>query len=149
MSAKSNKNAKTRLIDWLGIALLVALAAVLVQATPVKDMFWQGQWQNSANAGGQSITNLGSLTATNTITGRYFVGDGASLTNLPAPASAVQTNRTIATTSPLTGGGDLSTNRTFAFDGTAAFNLSGATNLNASNLASGTVAVARLPVIPA
>lgn len=57
--------------------------------------------------------------------------------------TSVPLSRTISTTSPITGGGDLSANRTFAFDGSASFNASGATNLNATQLTSGQVALVR------
>lgn len=49
------------------------------------------------------------------------------LTNFPS--TVVLTTRAISTTAPIVGGGDLSADRTFAFDGSQTFNASGATNL--------------------
>ena len=47
----------------------------------------------------------------------YLLNDGATEYDLTAGASAVPTSRTISTTSPLSGGGDLTTNRTFSIGG--------------------------------
>ncbi len=85
----------------------------------------------SFNASGSTNLNAGNLASGTIPTARY----GAEI---------VQTSRTVTVTSPITGGGSLAADRIFGFDGTQSFNASGATNLNAGNLASGTVPVERL-----
>lgn len=84
---------------------------------------------NFTGTGVINLLNSQTLTGNGSILTRSL-GDARYITN--AVGSFVQTNRTISTTSPLTGGGDLSANRTFAFDGTASHNSSGATNINLS-----------------
>lgn len=73
---------------------------------------------------GSPVTNTGTLSATFvTQTANTFFGGPTSGTGIPAfraivdgdiPGTIVRTSRTISTTSPLTGGGDLSANRTLA-----------------------------------
>lgn len=72
-------------------------------------------------AGTTNITTLGTI-ATGTWHGGVIdptyggtgVNNGSNQLTIPATGTAVLTSRTISTTAPLTGGGDLSTNRTFA-----------------------------------
>src|ERR1043165_596427 len=78
-------NTKELFSGWLKVALLIACVTGLIAATPIKDLFPQGMMRADLNAGGKSITNLHSVTATNTITAANFVGSGSGLTSIPAP----------------------------------------------------------------
>lgn len=102
------------------------------------------QWLNSSSNVLLSVSSNGNV-----------VGNGNGLTNLNASnlasgtiptarygSEVVQTNRTINTTAPITGGGNLSADRTFAYDGSVTHNESGATNFPSSQL-TGTIPTAR------
>src|SRR3989304_2626195 len=58
--------------------------------------------------------------------------------------AVVFTNRTFTVTGPITGGGNLSADRSFGFDGTTVFNSSGATNGNLATGGAGHLPVANL-----
>lgn len=91
--------------------------------TSVNNLTVTGTCTGCGSGGYGTVQEEGvALTARNTIN---FIGaaltaaDGGTRTNVtlsqsPASASVVGTGRTISTTSPLTGGGDLSADRTFA-----------------------------------
>lgn len=124
----------------------------------------------TARYGLEVVTTGLTLTATSPITGggnlsasrsfgfdgtAAFVASGATTLNASNLSSGtvpdarlssafVQTNRSITTSGPLSGGGNLSADRALTYDGSVTHNESGATNLNASSLASGTVPDARI-----
>ncbi len=54
--------------------------------------------------------------------------NAGSLTNFPSTLAL--SARTLSVTAPITGGGDLTADRTFGFDGSTVFNASGATNIS-------------------
>lgn len=99
------------------------------------------------------IISQSSITASN----MFLFGSGTSPSNVVVFSQLsgstntlsgifVPTNRVLSVVSPITGGGALNADRSFGFDGSSSFNASGATNLNGSAIASGTVAFPRLPV---
>lgn len=95
----------------------------------------------------RGTTKIGSKIGINTngaTAGQVVTFSGGVVTWGAAGAGSVPTSRTISTTAPLSGGGDLSANRTLIFDGSQTFNAIGATNLTASELRVGTLPDARL-----
>ena len=83
-----------------------------------------GNYYQAAISGGVGVTSVTGLDTDNTdptqpivkiaIDGVTITGDGTPGSPLVAVSAGVPTDRTISTTSPLTGGGNLSANRTFS-----------------------------------
>lgn len=136
------------------------IAASTGDAGVTYDLSFIGTTLFTFNAGGGTNINASSLSSGTVPYARLPTGSTTNVTgstgftltqpttgtfNITNDGTLVTTSRSISTTAPLAGGGDLSANRTFTFDGTTAnINLSGASNLNYSTTGTGTLPYARL-----
>ncbi|PTY02565.1 hypothetical protein DB346_08435 [Verrucomicrobia bacterium LW23] len=84
--------ARSPILAILTLAFLAAIA--LGAATPLTDVIFRGMVRADANWGGNSITNLHSVTASNTVTAGQFVGpaNAVAVTNMVSPWALNATN---------------------------------------------------------